>query len=419
MNKLNRELGKMAVVAVPMVLQPLLNFGFLILVARLAPLADYGALALAMVLLTMVVGFSDLGLRDFLLGKTGIDRGLSSGENLFLPACLGYLLLCGALLAYLGFVAGTPQALWLFVALLPEAFALGVLNRCLFFHYQKRNELVRFSSRDAFYKSLPFAVKIALFWATGDLLLSVALGSLVALLAYAFWFYRECIRVPSFFARDRGLFAGLGRVFAAWRLWLPFTVSFLSFFLYFGADRVLIEALLGAEPLALYAAAYSFIAVGQIAVTAFWSLYMPKISRGEDVFGQRRFLALAAGLSLLMFVAYQVFAFNFFTWFYPEGYAGAVTILAVLSGFFIFRLVNVVFEMYWVAQERYAAFVKMRVACGLFAVVMNLLFLPLYGLLAAAVVIVAAEALLSLFILAAERRWRSARAVGQPQFGNG
>ena len=28
-----------------MVLQPLLNFGFLILVARLAPLADYGALA--------------------------------------------------------------------------------------------------------------------------------------------------------------------------------------------------------------------------------------------------------------------------------------------------------------------------------------------------------------------------------------
>ncbi len=140
MNKLNRELGKMAVVAVPMVLQPLLNFGFLILVARLAPLADYGALALAMVMLTMVVGFSDLGLRDFLLGKTGIDRGLSSGENLFLPACLGYLLLCGALLAYLGFVAGTPQALWLFVALLPEAFALGVLNRCLFFHYQKRND---------------------------------------------------------------------------------------------------------------------------------------------------------------------------------------------------------------------------------------------------------------------------------------
>ena len=67
---------------------------------------------------------------------------------------------------------------------------------------------------------------------------------------------------------------------------------------------------------------------------------------------------------------------------------------------------NVVFEMHWVAKERYTAFVKARVTCGLVSIVLNLVFIPIYGLLAPAVIIVIAEGLLTLFILAAERQWK-------------
>ena len=406
MRKLNKELGKMVFVSIPMVLQPLLNFCFLLLVARFSSLAEYGSLALALVLMSVIVGFSDLGLRDYLLSKGAIRKGLSSGENLFLPASLGFLALAAGSLLYLQFIGDTRTSLHLLAWLLPEAFAFGVLQRSLFFHYQKQNELVRFSSIDALHKSLPFVVKLAVFWSTRDLVLAVALGSLVALGSYLTWFYSQCVRRSTFFAAGSRAFGSLGTVLAAWRSWLPFTVSFLSFFLYFGADRILIEALIGTEPLAIYAAAYSFIAVGQIAVTAFWSLYMPRISRGEAVFGQKTFILIAMALSLVMVLCYQIFAFNFFGLFYPDTYAEAALILSVLSGFFIFRLVNVVFEMHWVAKERYTAFVKARVTCGLVSIVLNLVFIPIYGLLAPAVIIVIAEGLLTLFILAAERQWK-------------
>ena len=63
MKKLNSELGKMSLVLVPMVLQPFLNFCFLLLVARRAPMEEYGGLALSIVLLSLIVGFADLGLR--------------------------------------------------------------------------------------------------------------------------------------------------------------------------------------------------------------------------------------------------------------------------------------------------------------------------------------------------------------------
>ncbi len=407
MKKSDHEIAKIAFVFVPMVLQPLLNFFFLILVARHSSLEEYGSLALSMVLVSVVVGFSDFGLRDYLLSKGAIAKGLSSGENLFLPASVGYLILVMATMFYLGNVGGTNDAYYLLICFLPEALAFAVLQRCLFFHYQRQDRLVRFSSLDSIFKSLPFAVKIGLFLLSDDLMLSVAVGAAVAMLSYLCWFYLRCIRQPGFFAADTQVFATLGRMLGLWRSWLPFTISFFSFFLYFGTDRILVEALLDAEQLAVYAAATSFIAIGQIAVTAFWSLYMPRISRGYNELGQRKFIVLAFGLSLAMFAAYQIFALFLFHLFYPGSYAGASLILKIMACFFIFRLVNVVFEMYWVAKDRYATFVKMRVFCGLLSVGLNWVFIPVFGLVAPAVIVVVCEATLMLFILVAEQRWKA------------
>ena len=113
------------------------------------------------------------------------------------------------------------------------------------------------------------------------------------------------------------------------------------------------------------------------------------------------------GLSLAMFAAYQIFALFLFHLFYPNTYAGASLILKIMACFFIFRLVNVVFEMYWVAKERYAIFVKMRVFCGLLSVGLNWIFIPVFGLIAPAVIVVLCELTLTLFILVAEYRWKA------------
>ena len=88
---------------------------------------------------------------------------------------------------------------------------------------------------------------------------------------------------------------------------------------------------------------------------------------------------MALGLSLGMVVGYQIFARYIFGYVYPQGYAEGALIISVMSLFFVFRLVNVVIEMHWVARDRYTTFVRMRVGCGLASVILNILCIPLYG----------------------------------------
>lgn len=412
MKMLNGELGKMVFVVVPMVLQPVLTFLFLLLVARSSLIETYGSLALSIVMVSVITGFSDLGLRDYLLSKSAIAKGISHGDNLLFPSSLVYVVLSVSTLTYVWFIADTDLAFWLLAASLPEALALGVLQKSLFFDYQKHNSLVRFSSFDALHKSSPFVVKIVSYWFLRDVVLAVTLGAATALISYSAWFVMRCGRSQSFFSGETNALGSVMKMLSLWRAWLPFTISFFAFFLYFGCDRIIIEALLGAESLAVYAAAYSFIAIGQIVVTAFWSLYMPRISRGDEVFSQRHFLGLAVLLSLVMFAGYQLLATYLFELLYPDSFAEATLIIAIMSGFFIFRLINVVFEMHWVAKEKYDNFVKRRVMCGVLSVVLNLSLIPTGGLLVPAIVVVFCEFLLTLTILLKEKHWTSTPPPG-------
>ena len=79
--KSEKEIAKIVFVFLPMVMQPLLNFFFLVLVAKHCTLEEYGSLALSMVLVSVVIGFSDFGLRDYLLSKGAIDKILDFGST--------------------------------------------------------------------------------------------------------------------------------------------------------------------------------------------------------------------------------------------------------------------------------------------------------------------------------------------------
>lgn len=403
---LNKELINVCSVALSMILPPALNFLFLIFVAHLAEINVYGELAICIALVSILTGFSDLGLRDFLLSKKGLSQEYSNGNGLFYPTNLFFFVLLFAVVLYLLSGNRNGNIILIFIFYIPEAYAYGVFQKNIFFSYQKKNELVSFSKNDSFLKGFPFLLKILVLFFSKSIIIAVASGSIFSFFSYAFWFYLKCVRPKSFFDRAYKANVILCMVLSAWRLWLPFTISFFSFFLYFGFDRILVEGLLGASQLAIYSAAASFISIGQIIVNALWSLYMPKISRGEDVFGKKKAIILSIIFGFLVFLSYQVFSFWLFRCLYPEKYAPSVLILSIMSYFFLFRFPNVVLEIYWLAANKYNTFVRFRVICGSLNVFFSFLLTPLWGVLVPATLLVLSEAFLSLLIFMCEKKWR-------------
>jgi len=392
----------LALVAFPMLLNPLLSFVFLIIVANYSEVRVYGDLVFAITLSTIVISFSDFGLRDFLLGKKAVDDNISIGANLFYPSVVGFGLIAGSVLIYLT-ISASGQLYIIWMSLLPEALALGVFHKSLFFSYQKDSLLASFSRADVLCKILPFFVKLTMYFATGNVWFSILTGSLLSLTIYLCWMYFRCAKSQVFFVGEPPA-SVLFRMASRWRQWIPYTLSFFAFFLYFSSDKIIIKEVLGEEQLAFYAAAYSFISVGQIIVTAVWSIYMPRISRGVDDFGQRRFVFISLLGGWLLFGFYAVFASFFFHYFYPSAYESSGVVLLVLSAFFIFRLPNVVYEMYWVAKDAYSIFFSLRLFSGVLNVVLNVLFVSVYGILAAAVTTVLSELLIFVLVIILEKR---------------
>lgn len=404
MQRKAHELFKLGLVATPMLLQPLLGLSFLIMVSQQATQIEYGALAFNLVILSMIVSFSDLGLRDYLLSRDAIENGLSKGANLLFPSLAFFLILAAIAFSYISASDNTEAYVLLFAALLPECFALGILQKAIFFSYQTENRISRYSVIDAICKIAPFITKILAYWSFDNLVISVAAGASTAFILYTIWFFRVSKAKIDFFKSSITPAESLVSMLRMWHNWMPFAISYASFFLYFGADRILVEAFLGTEQLAIFASACAFIAAGQIVVNAIWSLYMPRLSRREDIFGRKKLLLFASILSGLMFISYQGFATYVFDQLYPENYSAATNVISVMSFYFLFRIINVVYEMYWVAENRYHLFVKLRVASGIFSVVANIILIPRFGILAPAFVLVFAEAMMSLLILLSERR---------------
>ncbi len=391
----------MSLVAMPMILQPVLGFCFLILVANSTSVQEYGALSFAIVLVSTVVSFSDLGLRDYLLSSKGMRSGSSSLESLVGPVFFITIFLVSLCVVYLYVGGGGKQ---LFLASLPEILALGVFHKCLFFVHQKDSILEGFSKLDSLNKAAIFLVKMVVLVMTEDLFLAVLSGSFVGFVLYGGWLF--CV-----VSRMKGplisFFFNVGKItliIRSWREWLPFSISFFSFFLYFHSDRFVVEAFLGEKELAIYAAAYSFIAVGQIAVGVVWSLYMPKVSQGIEPFSKLEMKKASFAISLVLLVFYQVFAWYGFEYLYPDGFEESPLLLSILSLFFIFRMPNVVSEMYWVANDLVGKFVRIRLIAGVSNVVLNILFVPAFGLHVAAVTTVLSEAMVMLFVYFQEKK---------------
>ncbi|MDG9758572.1 hypothetical protein N7365_10735 [Pseudomonas sediminis] len=392
------ELIKMMFVSLPMVLTPAFNVLFLVLVARTVNLTLYGNLSYGLALISILVGFSDLGLRDYFLSKDGITKKYSSGINLFVISV--FVFLCILILQYY-LLEFEGQLSIIFLILLGEAFALGVLHKVVYFKYQSDDQLPVFSKYDSIFKVIPAAVKISALYQTKDLVFALVLSSVISLAIYGGWLFR--LRLFDAF-QFRTVISDLKALFIEYKSWGFYTISFVSFFLYFGADRLVVEYVLGVEQLAIYSASMAFMSVGQIFVGVLWSLYMPRLSRGEKLWSYNRFMLVVTAFSIPLVFSYLIFSIYLFSYVYPVDYQEGGAVLAVSALYFIFRFPNVVMEIYFIVDGKYNAFVKMRILFGFISLALSFSLLPVLGILGAALALVISEMLLMLSSLLGRRR---------------
>lgn len=397
----SKHLRNMIIVTLPMLLYPLLNFVFLTSVANLASVEWYGDLVFATTISATIIALSDLGLRDYLLSKNSIQKKVSFAEYLVFPATITNVLLISIGIVYFKFFSQGNSS-YIFYSLVPEIIAFGVISKVLFFMYQKDLNVTGFSKRDVFFKSTPFLIKIVIFYITHNIWLAVLCGAAFALFIYMSWLTLLWPKMTSVHC-GASISYVLVNITKIWKSWYPYTLSFFSFFLYFSSDKIVVNEVLGNEALALYAAATSFISMGQILVTAIWSIYMPRVSQGKDDVGQSKFLRTGFILGVSVFLSYIIFAKTLFGIIYPDSYSYSSNLLMILAVFFVFRIPNVIYEIYWVAQDRYHQFFKYRILAGVTNLVLNLALIPIYGLIAAALTTILAEALIFVLVSTANK----------------
>lgn len=391
----------MVLVTIPMVLNPVFNMLFMILVARELDVIEYGYLAYSIVLISLLVGFSDLGLRDFFLSRVGLNKNYAKTNVLLFLSSVVFIVIL--FFQYIFWISDNNELILIFSSLIAEGYALGVLHKVIYYKYQSSNMLPYFSKLDAFFKIVPILVKGIAFILTGKLVFSLFLGAIFWLVLYSIWLFRiENINILTVGAIDG--FKKIKILCVDWREWSIFTISFISFFLYFGADKLIVQAVMGTEQLAVYSAAMAFMAIGQIVVGVLWSLYMPRLSRGENLWSFKFFILLLTGLGLLVFGGYQIFSYWIYSYIYPDTYAYGSYVLSLASVYFLFRFPNVVLEIFYIVDGNYPKFVKMRVLFGILAILLCYLLLPLIGIIGAALALVVAEFLLMIGSLLGRRK---------------
>ncbi|MBA6414060.1 oligosaccharide flippase family protein [Parahaliea sp. F7430] len=394
----------MSLVMLPMILTPAFNMVFTIMVAREVSLSVYGVFSYVMTLIYLVIGFSDLGLRDYFLSKKGKDKDYSSASTLASFTSVNFIILAIVLCSYLSEEENSSYKL-IFISLLAEAFAMAVIHKSIYYVYQSANKLSNFSKIDAILRVLPITTKMVFFVVAGHLVEALLVGSMVALLIYSLWFLK-IVNYKEIKNKARNIKYDFKILIRDWKEWSLFTLSFFSYFLYFGADKLVIKYIVGVDGLAIYAAAMSFMAIGQIVVGVLWSLYMPRLSRGEQLWGYKRFVLGLVAAGLLVACFFQVFSSIVFKCLYPESYDYAGYILSISSLYFLFRMPNVILEIYCVIDDEYERFVKLRLCLGVLSIILSVLIIPSVGVIGASYALVLSEMLLTISLLIGRKHLR-------------
>ncbi|MFI8747747.1 hypothetical protein ACIGKL_21650 [Pseudomonas sp. NPDC077186] len=356
----------------------------------------FGAYAVTIALYSFVVGISDAGFKNFLLSRPGVVAG--SGDLYAVTSSLSILFISAFfLLLTLGGYSNVTVHLWMAITL--EVLALSVLHKGVMFEYQLSDKLSVFSIFDIWGRLVYGGIKILsyLFW--GDVLLSIFVSASILFLFYMALIYRTFGQKGLRALSASRYLESMRLFFREWRGWMPFALAFLAFYLHFTSNRLIVSFLLGEEALAVFAAAYLLISLGEIPVSVIWALYLPKVSSGGYEKNIHLYLLLMSVFSVFLVICYGFFSLYIFDSVFPESYSGASSFMLGMSIYFLFRYPNLVFEIFFAAEKKYLFFTKFRLFSAVLGVLVNALLIPIYGIWVAVTCVVLCEALITAFCI--------------------
>ena len=390
-------------VSIPLALPLLVGFIFSLVVAKKFSLIDFGSLAFANIISAFIIGFSDLSLKDFLLTSKAKKIGIASFGFLLHLSILFFLIFSAITFSYLVLNFGNSIIFYIFLALGPEIFSYSVLQKTIYYQYQKRRKILIFSKIDALLKIISGIFKISLLLITKDLIFSIALGSALTFAMYLVWLKKYSEQKIILSVIKKNLMSVTHLLISKYKFWAPFTFSSLSFYFYSSVDKLIIGHSLGLTKLAIYSFASSFIAIGQIPVAAFWSIYMGNLSKLKGT-NYKKILVISSVGGFAVFTLLEIFAVFFFDIIVPEKYGESKILIQILAAYFIFRFPVVSLEIFWVSIDRYKFFVNFRYVVSIFNLALNLLLIKKIGLLGAAITFVFSELLLFLILLSFNKK---------------
>lgn len=236
----------------------------------------------------------------------------------------------------------------------------------------------------------------------GAIFAAWALGILVM----CFWTRvgRALIRKPNFTFKIDLLRAGF-----------PLMVIELATLLYFRLDIVVIEGVVGAHAVGLYAAAYRLVEGVTLPVAPLSQIWFRDLRFAATAgrgFGQLLIqrAGLLTGLSLIPVVIFVFWARPIISLLFGAEYADSAAILVWLAPSLIFIFPNAVLTQACLAANQERAYAVLACGAGAANLGLNLLLLPRLGPKGAALATVVTEAMLGLGLILALRRYQGRKA---------
>lgn len=367
-----------------------LNFIFLILATHSLEPHVFGQVSYILLLSGLISGISDIGTKDFFLTENAKKHSLGSG-NFYLKLSSIGAFSCISIMLISMINSGSELEKRLAFIIIPEILATSILSKKMLLFFQGQGNTTSFSRKESMIRVASGSLRIIVFIISGEVEYAIAASSLMIIFAYAIWYIRNKKNQDSNFRKSKETFKSF---FKAWRHWYPYALINMAYLAYTSWDRVILKGQAGSEALALYSAAFAFVAIGQLAATAFWNVMMPKIIKSGRAFISKEELFAGLTLGFVTTVVYIIFAEFLFSIFFRFEYVEAKNILIILSFYFLFRFVNVLLEAYLLSADRYVFFMRFRVLIAVVSIIGNFIFAGYYGSKATAAIFACSEAIL-------------------------
>ena len=170
---------------------------------------------------------------------------------------------------------------------------------------------------------------------------------------------------------------------------LPIFLTTVFTTLYFRIDIIMIESLIGIQSVGYYSVAYKLIEGAMVIPLMLGVIFLSKLSTQKR--DMKKDLLLHFILGLIIFIAFYYTVSIIIDILFADTYQPAVKIAQILSFSIIIMSINTYLFNYFIANKNTYINVKITLIMLLLNLILNLIFIPIYGMSAAAYTTVGTE----------------------------